>query len=53
MNEKNGEELFESTYKNGISSGYKKKEIFLEEGERIIGYKSRKAPYNTAAHFDF
>ena len=36
MYEKNGEELFESTYKNGISSGYKKKEIFLESKPNTI-----------------
>ena len=47
-----GKMIYESAYKNAFS-GYSQHEILLNEGERIIGFTSRKFSDQYAYHYDF
>ena len=49
--DKDGVKLLETGYKTGLKKT--KKEYILEDGERIVGTKSRKCNDNYADHFDF
>ena len=47
----NGTLIYESAWKYGLM--FEKREILLDEGEKIIGYISRKVYNNSTWHADF
>jgi hypothetical protein len=38
---------------NWVSNGYSTHTVHLEDGERVIGYRSRSKPIFDACHYDF
>ena len=52
---KDGEIVLRAGYEYGVEPTFKKHTVHLEDGERVIGYKSRANPKwpNEAFHCDF
>ena len=52
--DKNGTKTYESVWKTAFTNtGYTSHETVLAEGERIVGFKSRKVNDTSAYHYDF